>query len=210
LCSWCRARRKRWSSDNLDYWIGAIFPVSAGAGDRPRCRSGTGNNRAIVNQIVQRLNCQVGGGIRSLENARDALEAGARRGRSLVSALFERRKDQHAVRCQRWPVPSASAALVFALDSRGGRVAIDGWRKDTAVYRVRHDSCARTILRNLSLHSHRYRRVLMGGIPMGNLWEQSGEPLRGGWWSPVELRHNRKSTVSTRWGWMLSSGWLLY
>jgi phosphoribosylformimino-5-aminoimidazole carboxamide ribotide isomerase len=33
----------------------------------------------------------------------------------------------------RWLGIWAPQPLVFALDSRGGRVAIDGWRKETAV-----------------------------------------------------------------------------
>jgi phosphoribosylformimino-5-aminoimidazole carboxamide ribotide isomerase len=116
-----------------------------------------------VNQIVQRLNCQVGGGIRSLENARDALEAGARRV-ILGSALLKDGKINTPCAAT---LASAlgSAALVFALDSRGGRVAIDGWRKDTAVtafdmIRVLEPFC------ETFLYTHIDTEGLMGGIPM--------------------------------------------
>ena len=58
-----------------------------------------------------------------------------------------------------------TAALVFALDSRGGRVAIDGWRKETAV-------TAFDMIRALEpfcetfLYTHIDTEGLMGGIPM--------------------------------------------
>jgi phosphoribosylformimino-5-aminoimidazole carboxamide ribotide isomerase len=56
-------------------------------------------------------------------------------------------------------------ALVFALDSRGGRVAIDGWRSETAV-------TAFDMIRELEpfcgtfLYTHIDTEGLMGGIPM--------------------------------------------
>jgi len=58
-----------------------------------------------------------------------------------------------------------AAALVFALDSRGGRVAIDGWRQETAV-------TAFDMIRALEpfcgtfLYTHIDTEGLMGGIPM--------------------------------------------
>src|SRR6266853_5096063 len=39
---------------------------------------GRGDNLAIVKQIAPALNCRVGGGIRTVERARDVLAAGAR------------------------------------------------------------------------------------------------------------------------------------
>ena len=100
--------------DNFDYWIERFsrYPLVQVI-DLDAAR-GTGDNRPIVNQIVQRLNCQVGGGIRSLETAREILQAGARRV-ILGSALLEEGQNQHAT-CrhagtanlapQRWCLPS--------------------------------------------------------------------------------------------------------
>jgi phosphoribosylformimino-5-aminoimidazole carboxamide ribotide isomerase len=124
---------------------------------------GTGSNRAIVNQIVRRLNCQVGGGIRSLETAREALDMGARR-IILGSALL---KDGRINTGFASALASAlgTAALVFALDSRAGRVAIEGWRTETAV-------TAFDLIRTLEpfcdtfLYTHIDTEGLMEGIPM--------------------------------------------
>ena len=158
-----QGEKKALEFDDFDYWVERFsrYPLVQVI-DLDAAR-GTGNNRAIVNQIVQRLNCQVGGGIRSLENARDALEAGARRV-ILGSALLKDGKINTPCAAT---LASAlgSAALVFALDSRGGRVAIDGWRKNTAVtafdmIRVLEPFC------ETFLYTHIDTEGLMGGIPM--------------------------------------------
>ncbi len=92
---------------------------------------GSGNNAALVREIASRLPCQVGGGIRSVEAARQMLEAGARRvivGSSLFAdgELSAKFAEELAASC-------GSERLVFALDAIGGRVTTHGWRKITEV-----------------------------------------------------------------------------
>src|ERR1700685_3624776 len=117
--------------DNFDYWIERFSRYQMVQVIDLDAARGAGNNRALVNQIVRRLPCQVGGGIRSHETAREVLESGARRV-ILGSSLLEEGKINI-----RFAATLAgalgTAALVFALDSRAGRVAIDGWRTRTAV-----------------------------------------------------------------------------
>ena len=85
-----------------------------------------GHNRSLIEKISKKLSCQVGGGIRSFEAAQAAIEAGARSvilGSALVrdgepdgefaESLFSRLGGKH---------------LVFAVDSRAGRVAVRGLR----------------------------------------------------------------------------------
>jgi phosphoribosylformimino-5-aminoimidazole carboxamide ribotide isomerase len=155
--------KKALEFDNFDYWIGRFskYPLVQVI-DLDAAR-GAGNNRQIVSQIVQRLTCQVGGGIRNLENANEILKAGARRV-ILGSSLTKDGKinTQFAATLAN---ALGTAALVFALDSRGGRVAIDGWRKETAV-------TAFDMIRALEpfcetfLYTHIDTEGLMGGIPM--------------------------------------------
>jgi phosphoribosylformimino-5-aminoimidazole carboxamide ribotide isomerase len=77
--------------------------------------------------------------------------------------LTEGRINQERARTLADNLPKA--ALMFALDSRGGRVAIDGWRKQTAV-------TAFDMIRALEpfcetfLYTHIDTEGLMGGIPM--------------------------------------------
>ena len=124
---------------------------------------GHGSNRALVQQLCRRLPCQVGGGIRNLQVAEQLLAEGARRaiiGSALfdasgVNADFARKLDQ-AVGRER---------LVFALDSKNGRVVTHGWKTDT-------DIIARDAMRALEswcgafLYTHVDTEGLMQGIPM--------------------------------------------
>jgi len=158
-----QGEKKALEFDNFDYWIErfSTYPLVQVI-DLDAAR-GVGNNRVLVNQIVQRLNCQVGGGIRSLETAAEVLKAGARKV-ILGSALLEDGKINTQFAAALASTLGA-AALVFALDSRGGRVAIDGWRKATAL-------TAFDMIRALEpfcetfLYTHIDTEGLMGGIPM--------------------------------------------
>jgi phosphoribosylformimino-5-aminoimidazole carboxamide ribotide isomerase len=158
-----QGEKKALEFDNLDYWIERFseYPLVQVI-DLDAAR-GTGNNRTIVDQIVQRLNCQVGGGIRSIERAQEILEAGARK-IIIGSALLKDDKinTQYAATLAS---EFGSAALVFALDSRGGRVAIDGWRKETAI--TPFDMIrALELFCDTFLYTHIDTEGLMKGIPM--------------------------------------------
>jgi phosphoribosylformimino-5-aminoimidazole carboxamide ribotide isomerase len=124
---------------------------------------GRGSNRALVQQLCRQLPCQVGGGVRNLQVAEQLLAEGARRliiGSALFDASglntdFARELDQ-AVGRER---------LVFALDSKNGRVVTHGWKTDT-------DIIARDAIAALEpwcgafLYTHVDSEGLMQGIPM--------------------------------------------
>jgi phosphoribosylformimino-5-aminoimidazole carboxamide ribotide isomerase len=105
----------------------------------------------------------VGGGIRTLETAQELLNLGARKVIIGSALMIEGRINQEYARALAERLPKA--ALMFALDSRGGRVAIDGWRTQTAV-------TAFDMIRELEpfcgtfLYTHIDTEGLMGGIPM--------------------------------------------
>jgi phosphoribosylformimino-5-aminoimidazole carboxamide ribotide isomerase len=87
---------------------------------------GAGDNLALVRAIASRLRCRVGGGIRSIERARDLLDAGAEQVIA-GSALFTGGRPNlefasalaDAVGVER---------VIAAVDSRGGQVVIHGWK----------------------------------------------------------------------------------
>lgn len=125
--------------------------------------TGKGDNRALVAGLCEKLPCQVGGGIRSAENAREVLNAGARRviiGSSLVKGgvvdiAFA------SVLCDEF----SAEKLVMAIDSRGGRVAIHGWKTITeitpeAMMQALEPYCA------AFLYTHIDTEGLLQGIPM--------------------------------------------
>jgi phosphoribosylformimino-5-aminoimidazole carboxamide ribotide isomerase len=87
---------------------------------------GRGDNSAMVGAICRRLPCRVGGGIRSIERARTVLAGGAH---AVIasSALF--RDGQVDVAFARELSEAVGVERVIAaVDSRGGFVAIHGWK----------------------------------------------------------------------------------
>ena len=87
---------------------------------------GRGDNSEMVSVICRRLPCRVGGGIRSIERAQAVLTGGAH---AVIasSALF--RDGQVDVAFARSLADAIGAERVIAaVDSRGGFVAIHGWK----------------------------------------------------------------------------------
>jgi phosphoribosylformimino-5-aminoimidazole carboxamide ribotide isomerase len=158
-----QGEKKALEFDDIDYWIERFskYPIVQVI-DLDAAR-GVGNNRSIVSQIVQRVNCQVGGGIRDLEVAQEILGLGARK-IILGSALLKDGKIDTLFAATLAGVIDPSA-LVFALDSRNGLVAIDGWRKGTTL-------TAFDMIRDLEaycetfLYTHIDTEGLMGGISL--------------------------------------------
>jgi phosphoribosylformimino-5-aminoimidazole carboxamide ribotide isomerase len=158
-----QGEKKALEFDDFEYWIERFskYPMVQVI-DLDAAR-GAGNNRQIVNRIVQRLHCQVGGGIRSVETSREVLAAGARR--VIVGSTLLKDGGIDTSYASKLAGALGTEPLVFALDSRGGRVAINGWRKETAV-------TAFDMIRELEpfcetfLYTHIDTEGLMGGIPM--------------------------------------------
>ena len=93
--------------------------------------TGSGDNRDLIAQICQRLPCRVGGGLRTPDAAALTLEAGAQE-IILGSALFTPDGVDIAFAAS---VADACGAprIVAAVDARGGRVAVKGWKETFAI-----------------------------------------------------------------------------
>ena len=136
---------------------------------------GNGSNRALVAELCGKVPCQVGGGIRSTDAARHLLSAGARRV-IIGSALIKN---------SRVDVSFASALsrefdaeqLVAAIDSRGGRVAIHGWKTVTGITPA---SMIAALERYFSafLYTHVDTEGLLQGIPIGVVRELKSRTKR--------------------------------
>jgi phosphoribosylformimino-5-aminoimidazole carboxamide ribotide isomerase len=95
---------------------------------------GTGNNDALVAQVCAARACRVGGGIRSIERATAVLAGGATHV-IVGSALFrEGRPDVAFARDLAAAV--GRERVVAAVDSRGGRVVVHGWRTSLSISTV--------------------------------------------------------------------------
>jgi phosphoribosylformimino-5-aminoimidazole carboxamide ribotide isomerase len=87
---------------------------------------GDGDNTAMAAAICKRLPCRIGGGIRSIERAQIALEAGAHA--VIVSSALFRDNAVNAVFARSLAEAIGPERIIAAVDSRAGRVAIHGWR----------------------------------------------------------------------------------
>ena len=123
---------------------------------------GEGSNRALVEQFAARLPCQVGGGIRSVENAEDMLRSGVRR--IIIGSALVRGGQINTAFAEELECRCGHECLVFAVDSRGGKVAVGGWKQATELTPVE-------MMRALEpwctafLYTHIDTEGLMQGIP---------------------------------------------
>lgn len=85
-----------------------------------------GDNSAVVADICSRLPCRVGGGIRTIERGAAVLAGGARKV-IYGSSLFTDGKADLAFAAE-LAAAIPIEQLIAAVDARGGRVAINGWR----------------------------------------------------------------------------------
>ena len=136
---------------------------------------GQGNNQALIAELCGKLPCQVGGGIRSAENARQVLKAGAKRvilGSSLirdgvVDTLFA------STLCEEL----GAKRLVMAIDSRGGRIAIHGWKTITAITPAEMMQALEPYC-SAFLYTHIDTEGLLQGIPMDIVRDLKGRTSR--------------------------------
>jgi phosphoribosylformimino-5-aminoimidazole carboxamide ribotide isomerase len=87
---------------------------------------GNGDNLGLVRQIAGALSCRVGGGIRTIERARDVLAAGARQIIAGSSLFKDGRPDLDFAK--RLAGAVGLEQVIVAVDSRGGQVVIHGWK----------------------------------------------------------------------------------
>jgi phosphoribosylformimino-5-aminoimidazole carboxamide ribotide isomerase len=124
---------------------------------------GRGDNGDMVRTICGRLPCRVGGGIRSVERAREVLALGAHA--VIASSALFRDGAVDAAFARSLAEAVGVDRIIGAVDSRGGRVVIHGWNTVlplTAVDAVRalEPFCSEF------LYTHVDTEGLMGGTDM--------------------------------------------
>ncbi len=87
---------------------------------------GQGDNGGLAAMICGRLPCRVGGGIRSVERARQVLDAGAHA--VIVSSSLFRGGEVDLAFARTLAGAIGIERVIAAVDSRGGHVAIHGWK----------------------------------------------------------------------------------
>ncbi len=121
--------------DDFDYWIErfAKYPLVQLIDLDAAMRQG--ENRTLIESICRRLPCQVGGGLKTADDGRRLLDAGAQRviyGSSLFGLAAEGEKRRHKIIrleiAEELKRALGEAALCFSVDTKGGRVAVKGWK----------------------------------------------------------------------------------
>lgn len=116
---------------DLDYWIDRFrgFPlvqlIDLDAA------MGLGHNEALLARVLRALPCQIGGGIRTPDRARQLVDAGARRVIA-GSALFSN-GGVNVAAAESFASAVGPDALVAAIDCRGGEVVISGWKAGAGI-----------------------------------------------------------------------------
>jgi phosphoribosylformimino-5-aminoimidazole carboxamide ribotide isomerase len=126
-----QGREKKLEFDNFDEWIArfSLFPIVQLID--LDAAMGRGSNSELIKFFVTKLPCQVGGGIRSLETARQALGLGAKR--VILGSVLIKAGEVNASFAQHLASELGEDKLVFGIDSKGGKVAVRGWREITNI-----------------------------------------------------------------------------
>jgi phosphoribosylformimino-5-aminoimidazole carboxamide ribotide isomerase len=157
-----QGKNKALEFDNFEEWIERFSKFPMVQLIDLDAAIGGGDNRGILQQFLERLPCQVGGGIRSIEAAREILDLGARR--VILGSTLIRVGDIDTEFAADISAAMGADKLVFAVDAKEGKVAIRGWRELTAISPVE-------MVRSLDqwcdafLYTHIDTEGMMQGIP---------------------------------------------
>lgn len=161
------------SFDDFDYWIERFskYPLVQLIDLDAAMRQG--DNRELIEMVCKRLPVQVGGGLRTAEDGQRLLDAGAKRviyGSSLFGAQTddEPKRRHKLIRlefAESLKKTLGEEALCFSVDTKGGSVAVRGWKESVALTPEEavtwlEDSCASF------LYTHVDTEGTMQGFPM--------------------------------------------
>jgi phosphoribosylformimino-5-aminoimidazole carboxamide ribotide isomerase len=127
-----QGEKLRLSFDDFEYWIEKFsrFPLVQLIDLDAAMRQG--DNSILVAHIAKRLPCQVGGGVRSAERAREMLDAGAQRV-IIGSALFSEDGKVNADVASLIAGAVGAERVVAGIDTKNGRIAVKGWKAQVAL-----------------------------------------------------------------------------
>lgn len=126
-----QGEKKALEFDDLQYWIDRFLSYPMVQLIDLDAAMGKGENTALIERICRHLPAQVGGGIRTVEAASEMLQAGAKK--IIIGSALLKDGAVNLEMAQALAHYAAPARLLFAVDSRGGKVAIKGWKEGTSL-----------------------------------------------------------------------------
>jgi phosphoribosylformimino-5-aminoimidazole carboxamide ribotide isomerase len=122
------------SSADVDHWIQRFSTYPKVQVIDLDAAKGVGENELLVRRLCAQLPCRVGGGIRSTDRASTILSMGAQK--VIVGSAFFRNGGVDLETAARFRDAIGASRLIAAVDSRGGRVVVHGWRTRLSITAV--------------------------------------------------------------------------
>jgi phosphoribosylformimino-5-aminoimidazole carboxamide ribotide isomerase len=126
-----QGEKKALEFDDFEYWIERFSSYPLVQLIDLDAAMSRGNNRELITMICRRLPCQTGGGIRDVARANELLALGAKR--VIFGSALLKDGAIDTVLASTAAETLGAEHLTFAIDSRQGKVAIQGWKESTAV-----------------------------------------------------------------------------
>jgi phosphoribosylformimino-5-aminoimidazole carboxamide ribotide isomerase len=159
-----QGQKLRLAFDDFEFWIEKFsrFPLVQLIDLDAAMRQG--DNSALVAQIAKRLPVQAGGGIATIERARQVLDAGAQRV-IIGSALFSAEGKVNTKFAAALAATVGAERVVAGIDTKNGRIAVKGWKAqveltpDDAIPQLEAHAAA-------FLYTHVDGEGMLGGFPI--------------------------------------------
>jgi len=159
-----QGQKLRLAFDDFEFWIEKFsrFPLVQLIDLDAAMRQG--DNSALVAQIAKRLPVQAGGGIHTIERARQVLDAGAQRV-IIGSALSSAEGKVNTEFAASLAAAVGAERIVAGIDTKNGRIAVKGWKAqveltpDDAIPQLEPHAAA-------FLYTHVDGEGMLGGFPM--------------------------------------------
>jgi phosphoribosylformimino-5-aminoimidazole carboxamide ribotide isomerase len=159
-----QGQKLRLAFDDFEFWIEKFsrFPLVQLIDLDAAMRQG--DNSALVAQIAKRLPVQAGGGIHTIERARQVLDAGAQRV-IIGSALFSAEGAVNTEFAAALAASIGAERVVAGIDTKNGRIAVKGWKAqveltpDDAIPQLEPHAAA-------FLYTHVDGEGMLGGFPI--------------------------------------------
>jgi len=161
-----QGEKLRLAFDDFEYWLERFskYPLVQLIDLDAAMRQG--DNAALVEKIARRLPCQVGGGIGTVDRAKQVLSAGAQRV-IIGSSFFTEDKGLGRVNTSFADDLARAVGLervVAGIDSRNGQIAIKGWKAQVALTPAEAIPALEPFV-GAFLYTHIDGEGLMGGFP---------------------------------------------
>ena len=136
---------------------------------------GSGTNDALVRTVAAQLPCRVGGGIRTVDRAREVLEYGA--AAVIVGSSLFRNGQPDIAFAEALAIAVGPEQVIAAVDSKGGRVVVKGWTEATPLTAVEAVQALEPYCAEF-LYTHVDREGLLQGTDMEAILAVQGATSR--------------------------------